>query len=824
MTNRVDTAGLIARANLPELIGGYIQLKRDGKEHKGLCPFHDDSDPSFTVYEKAGKGKYKCFACGAHGDALDFLQEYLDIDFKEAVRTLDSNALPEATHRPAPRAVDKPVATWQPILPVPEHAAAMDPAKLWNPKREDAPNYKGTALRPTAVYTYRATDGQLLGYVLRCEFEDGGKFTPQVTYCANRQTGEERWCLTFFPAPRPLYGLEELAAKPEAGVLIVEGEKCKDAAAAALTGFAVISWPGGSNGFHHVDWSRLAGRSITLWPDADDPGVAAMQGAWNDRGEYRPGIAELSGAASVRILDVTGQPKGWDVADAIKEWSAEQLLAWARERVRPWVKAAEPVRTGGIAAGSAVAPGEMPADRDCAPSDVINATVDAQAQVLQEVTRYRSPPLQEPVSDQTPVSKRDTPLPDLSDAVSFFLLWERFGLTRGGENGTGAPHANMNNVVLTLEQHQDLKGRLWFDEFLERIMTTLGSDEPREWSDSDDVRLLLWMQRAMGIHKLGISSVRDAVVAYAMQSRRNEVQDWLAALAWDGTDRLGWLMSDGFGAVNDEYTQAVGRCFMVGMVARALSPGCKVDTMPIFEGPQGKQKSTALKVLAGKWFMEASEDVLSKDFYQTMQGNLLIEIGELHAFRRADVNAVKRMISCATDRYRVSYGRHAANHPRRGVFAGTANRDDWNTDDTGARRFLPIAVGDINIDWLRANRDQLFAEAVARFNRGEPWWDVPAEAAAREQDARRDSDAWEDLISPWLESRNETTVNDVLGLVLDITPDKRDRSSQMRVASVLRVLGWEKKKEEWKNGKTVRGWRRGKGSKGSNEVQAKLLI
>jgi len=77
---------LIARADVVEVIGKRIQLKKAGREFKACCPFHDEKTPSFTV--SPGKGFYHCFGCGAHGTAIGFLMEYEHMSFVEAIEGL----------------------------------------------------------------------------------------------------------------------------------------------------------------------------------------------------------------------------------------------------------------------------------------------------------------------------------------------------------------------------------------------------------------------------------------------------------------------------------------------------------------------------------------------------------------------------------------------------------------------------------------------------------------------------------------------------------------------------------------------------------------
>ena len=339
---KVDTHALLERIDLVEVVGRYVKLKRQGREHTGLCPFHDESSASFTVIPL--KGFVHCFGCGAHHDAIGFLMRYLGVDFREAVRQLDSGALAEsdAEHRAArPRPEYVPDIKWVPLMPVPDDAPEVMAdadwtVPVWNPKRD-----KATRLKLQRLDAYLDAQGRLLGYVARAEIKDREtgklkKWTPTITWCVS-PTGARQWCLQHFPTPRPLLGLHDLASKPGAPVLIVEGEKCRAAGAGAWPQYAVIGWPGGTNGISKVDWTPLAGRDVVLWPDADDVGIKAMLGWNNDAGDSRPGVAHYVsrvGARSIRMIDTEGQPKGWDLADALGKdmWTPQQAAAWASSR------------------------------------------------------------------------------------------------------------------------------------------------------------------------------------------------------------------------------------------------------------------------------------------------------------------------------------------------------------------------------------------------------------------------------------------------------------------------------------------------------------
>lgn len=145
---------------------------------------------------------------------------------------------------------------------------------------------------------------------------------------------------------------------------------------------------------------------------------------------------------------------------------------------------------------------------------------------------------------------------------------------------------------------------------------------------------------------------------------------------------LGWAASliksfaHGVGIDENEYTMHIGQSLLVSSVARVFTPGCKVDEMVVLEGGQGLGKSTCIAELFGfDWYLETSEPPTTKDFYVTMQGHTVVEIGEMQSFSKADINQVKMAITRRDDKYRAPYERHGESHPRQCVFIGTTNAD-----------------------------------------------------------------------------------------------------------------------------------------------------
>jgi Virulence-associated protein E len=129
------------------------------------------------------------------------------------------------------------------------------------------------------------------------------------------------------------------------------------------------------------------------------------------------------------------------------------------------------------------------------------------------------------------------------------------------------------------------------------------------------------------------------------------------------------------------------------------------------------------------------------------------------------------------------------------VFCGTTNADAYLGDETGNRRFWPVKVGAIDVEGLKRDRDQLWAEAVAAFRAEEKWWldrDVER-AAAEEQAERRTEDVWEAKIVEWAERQvSPFVLSDALQDAVGVPLDRQDRSAQMRGAAALKANGWQR--------------------------------
>jgi predicted P-loop ATPase len=272
------------------------------------------------------------------------------------------------------------------------------------------------------------------------------------------------------------------------------------------------------------------------------------------------------------------------------------------------------------------------------------------------------------------------------------------------------------------------------------------------------------------------------------------VRDYLHGLVWDGSERMDHWLTTYLGAEDRPLYQAEGARWLISAVARILRPGAKADHALILIGIQGTLKSTALKALVPDetWFTDDTPVLDSKDSKQSTTGVWIIEFAELNSLLKSRHADVKAFLSRTTDRFRPPYGHHFGEFPRQCVFSGTVNHPEFNEDDTGGRRFWPVLCGKIQVKLLEQDRDQLWAEAVVRYHRKEPWWldtDELNQLAAEEQDKCRQSDPWEPTVSSWLTGREEVTIEEILLGPLEMLKRDLKHTHAIRVGSILRLLG-----------------------------------
>lgn len=369
-----------------------------------------------------------------------------------------------------------------------------------------------------------------------------------------------------------------------------------------------------------------------------------------------------------------------------------------------------------------------------------------------------------------------------------------------GDNGRPIPNAL--NVSIALEHAPALSGIVESDTFAGKLMLNMAPPwenvldfHARPWKDTDDAELLFWLQER-GIPLRGVQTVADTVRAVAARHSYDPLKDYLLGLRWDRIDRLSNWLPTYLGAEQTELNQAIGRAFLISAVARGLWPGCQVDHVLVLEGEQGIRKSDVVRILGDKWALQNLPDMHSKDGMITLAGSWFIEIAELAAISRSEIESVKSFITRTVDRYRPAYGRHVIEQSRRCVFVGTTNDRHYLRDTTGNRRFWPVDCGAIDKDTLARDRDQLFAEAVDAYHQGEAWHltdeklikDVSAAQALRVE-----HDPWMPAVSEIVKGKAEITTREILQK-LGVSLDKCAAPQGKRVAGIMRRLGFNSRR------------------------------
>lgn len=373
-----------------------------------------------------------------------------------------------------------------------------------------------------------------------------------------------------------------------------------------------------------------------------------------------------------------------------------------------------------------------------------------------------------------------------------------------------------HNISQILRLHPDWAGVVGFDQFKCELRALRPppwphpptAKFPRQWRDTDTIATMRWLQSTRGvIVDATRGTTENSLDDVGQANAFHPVRDYLQSLRWDGKQRLPALLSKCFGAEHTDYLAAVGVAWMISAVARVMQPGCQADYMLVLEGSQGARKSSALRELfSDEWFSDA-RITLNDEGLKKLRGKWCIELAELESFRGKAATEIKAFITSRIDQYRDSYGKRPQDYPRSCVMAGTTNEREYLVDRTGNRRFWPVLCGAIDLATIKRDRDQLWAESVARYESGEHWW-LDDEAGAREEQRKREfREPWFELIASWLENptvpepgagrtrlRKEQgfTVSEVMLGALNMRPTDMQRDALARVGFCMHKLGYER--------------------------------
>jgi predicted P-loop ATPase len=366
------------------------------------------------------------------------------------------------------------------------------------------------------------------------------------------------------------------------------------------------------------------------------------------------------------------------------------------------------------------------------------------------------------------------------------------------------------------------------DSFRDELMwAPSGTEEWRPLDDNDVTAFQEAFERAR-FRPIGRDTMRNALHKLGAENAFDSAEHWLTALEWDGVPRIERFLTEYFGAADSPYAQAVSKYLWTAMAARVLEPGCQADMVPILVGGQGLRKTRGLEAM-----VPAPEHFTGFGFHRIdhpdtcrrMRGVLLGEIAELKGLNTRDVESIKDWVTRTHERWTPKYKEFDSVFPRRLVFVGTTNEEEFLADETGNRRWLPIRVGQANTSAIAEHREHLWAEARDRFRAsGIAWQDAEKLAPAEHADFET-SDSWEEAISDWLDGpdinevwdegdkskeparrmRPFRTIEVIRGALGLHCPGMSTKAHEMRVGKILRKLGCRKERVSI-DGEQVRAW------------------
>ena len=446
------------------------------------------------------------------------------------------------------------------------------------------------------------------------------------------------------------------------------------------------------------------------------------------------------------------------------------------------------------------------------PEKQSKATRDLKAREAAETDKLRSKAPDKPLAPRSKVKKAPPP-PNLG-------VIEKIELKLGFPDAT--PAGKIKNTCENVRHAIKLLGATCeYDEFHDKLL--IGGQPIGQYAGELSDRACLVL-RKMIEEQYDFDPGPQKILDACMQLCLDPVVDYLNALQWDGIGRIDTWLSTYFGAEDTKLNAAIGRIALVAQVRRARHPGVKFDQIITLESPEGYFKSTALSVLAGGPENFSDQTILGKsdkEQQELLRGIWVYEVADLTNIRKAEVEHVKAFASRTHDRARPAYGRARIDLPRRCIIWATTNNAEYLKSQSGNRRFWPVPVNVIDIEALKRDRDQLFAEAVMLDDDNmsivlpQALWD----AAAAEQEERREVDPWEDVLRPVTGELDESgqyrvLTHDLLEINIGVPKERQSPALLHRVGVCMRQLGWKGPKQMrigGREGRLGRGywrWRR----------------
>jgi hypothetical protein len=380
--------------------------------------------------------------------------------------------------------------------------------------------------------------------------------------------------------------------------------------------------------------------------------------------------------------------------------------------------------------------------------------------------------------------------------------------------------ANLEMVSQALREPKILGMRFAYDEFLdEEVISEVEGDTWRPVTDGDIVDFRIRLEKTI-FKNVSRELMRDARAHALRQNRVDLARLWASQLpAWDGIPRVSGFLTNYLGATDTDYEKSVSEYMWSALAGRCLVPGIKADMVPILVGAQGAMKSTAVAEISPSREFHCELDFGNNDdeTKRMLRGRLVVELSELAGMNKKDKESLKKFLSATADDLRKNYAEKITRFQRRCVFIGTSNRDDFLDDETGNRRYLPVKVGVADIEAIKRERLQLWAEAIQIFtSRGIQY--AAAESAAvhkhvefeapsiiQEQVERALKHKMFEGGTVCLENMEYFKLADV-AIAMHLSAAEGDRL-KFKIAAALKTLGYENKNARWETGKKpFRAW------------------
>ena len=354
------------------------------------------------------------------------------------------------------------------------------------------------------------------------------------------------------------------------------------------------------------------------------------------------------------------------------------------------------------------------------------------------------------------------------------------------------PYANRNNIALILE-NDPIYESLCYNDHSNKVIW-----KERELWDPDLEDIGLHIERAYNI-RYPSADIKRAVLRVAHQKMQENIKSWLTHLpAWDGEPRIHNLFRNAFRAQiipgSESLIQEMSSKWVISLVARAMKPGCKMDTFLVLCGEKGLGKSTGLKTLIGEdWFSDSPLDISKKDSLELIHSTetWLWELAELHSLQGRTADNFKAFISSAEDKFRPSYQQFPKSYLRRVVFAGTSNNYQFLSDGP-ERRVWPITVSNkVDLGYLKTWREQIFAEALQEYLDGKIWyleWESQ-KLLSELQQAYIIDDPWTIKVREAIEKGKTNTT--AIMTYLDLPVSQQHTGNAKRIAQICKESGYK---------------------------------